>query len=50
MVESTTTTEDTYAVPFTYRKHFNPEAVTQLISTFKGYDKNGDGKMDVGEF
>ena len=39
-----------YAVPFVYRKHFSPEETTQLVSTFKGYDKNSDGKMDVNEF
>lgn len=46
MVESS----EKYEVPFLYRKHFKTEECTQLITTFKGYDKNGDGKMDVGEF
>ena len=48
MVESTNT--ESYEVPYTYTKHFNPESVTQLVNTFKGYDKNGDGKMDKTEF
>lgn len=48
MVESTNT--ETYEVPYAYTKHFNPESVTQLVATFKGYDKNKDGKMDKTEF
>jgi anthranilate phosphoribosyltransferase len=37
-------------VPYAYRKHFNPESVTQLITTFKHYDKDGNSKMDKTEF
>ena len=47
MVESS---QEKYEIPFLYRKHFKTEACTQMVSTFKGYDKNGDGKMDVNEF
>ena len=47
MVEET---GDKYEIPYTYRKHFTPEACTELIKTFKNYDKNGDAKMDKGEF
>jgi Ca2+-binding EF-hand superfamily protein len=47
MVEATT---NQYEVPYTYRKVFNPEQVTELIKTFKNYDKNGDSKMDKTEF
>jgi Ca2+-binding EF-hand superfamily protein len=47
MVESS---QEKYEIPFLYRKHFKTEACTQMVATFKGYDKNGDGKMDVSEF
>lgn len=47
MVDSTT---EKYEVPYAYRKHFNPESVTQLITTFKHYDKDGNSKMDKTEF
>lgn len=47
MVESA---EDKYDIPYTYRKHFSPESCTELIKTFKNYDKNGDAKMDKNEF
>ena len=42
--------EDKYDIPYTYRKHFSPEACTELVKTFKNYDKNGDCKMDKNEF
>ena len=41
--------ENKYEVPYTYRKHFNPEHITGLINTFKNYDKDGNGKMDKNE-
>ena len=41
--------EQKYEVPYTYRKHFNPEHITGLINTFKNYDKDGNGKMDKNE-
>ena len=47
MVESA---DDKYEIPYTYRKHFPPEEVQALITTFKNYDKNGDCKMDKNEF
>ena len=41
---------DKYDIPYTYRKHFSPESCTELVKTFKNYDKNGDQKMDKSEF
>ena len=41
--------ENKYEVPYTYRKHFNPEHIATLINTFKNYDKDGNGKMDKNE-
>ena len=46
MVEAT----NTYEVPFTYRKKFNTEQVTEMITAFKGYDTNGNGTIDAVEF
>merc|ERR1712060_602797 len=42
--------QETYEVPFTYRKHFNTEQVTEMINAFKGYDTNGNGNIDAREF
>ena len=47
MVESSS---EKYDVPYTYRKHFTTEACTEMVATFKSYDKDGNGKMDKNEF
>jgi len=39
-----------YDVPFTYRKYFNTEQVTEMINAFKGYDTNSNGSIDAAEF
>lgn len=40
----------TYEVPYMYRKHFNPEQVTELLNAFKSYDADGSGTIDGKEF
>lgn len=47
MVEAGTAS---YEVPFTYRKYFNTEQVTEMINAFKSYDVNSDGTIDAREF
>lgn len=49
MVESSAASEK-YVVPFTYRKHFSPEQCTELVNSFKNYDKDNNGVMDKAEF
>ena len=39
-----------YAVPFTYRKYFNPEQISEMINAFKGYDTDSSGSIDASEF
>lgn len=39
-----------YEVPFTYRKFFNTEQVTEMVNAFKSYDTNANGSIDVVEF
>ena len=36
-------------MPFTYRKYFSPEQVTELINAFKGFDTDSSGSIDAGE-
>ena len=48
MVESTSSAD--YEVPFIYRKVFTPEQSTEMVKSFKIYDKNKDGHMDKTEF
>ena len=50
MVEAQPAEQNTYEVPFTYRKYFNTEQVTEMITAFKGYDTNGNGSIDAAEF
>mmetsp|Transcript_29274 Transcript_29274/g.36359 ORF Transcript_29274/g.36359 Transcript_29274/m.36359 type:complete len:564 (+) Transcript_29274:61-1752(+) len=38
-----------YDVPFTYRKYFSPEQVSEMINAFKGYDTDSSGSIDAGE-
>jgi len=38
-----------YEVPFTYRKHYNTEQITEMINAFKGYDKDSSGTIDATE-
>ena len=49
MVEANPT-DGTYDVPFTYRKYFNPEQISEMITAFKGYDTNSNGSIDAAEF
>jgi len=37
-------------VPFTYRKFFNTEQVSEMITAFKGYDTDSSGTIDAREF
>ena len=39
----------TYEVPFTYRKFYNTEQISELINAFKGYDTNQNGSIDASE-
>ena len=38
-----------YEVPFTYRKFYNTEQITEMINAFKGYDTNSNGSIDANE-
>jgi Ca2+-binding EF-hand superfamily protein len=40
----------TYEVPFTYRKKFSTEQITEMLNAFKSYDANANGNIDVSEF
>ena len=50
MVQANPEQHQTYEVPFTYRKYFNTEQVTEMINAFKGYDTNQNGSIDAAEF
>ena len=39
-----------YEVPFTYRKRFSTEQITEMLNSFKSFDTNANGSIDVGEF
>ena len=39
-----------YEVPYAYRKCFSPEECTELVNSFKNYDKNNSGLIEVDEF
>ena len=39
-----------YEVPFTYRKVFNTEQITEMLNAFKAYDANQNGNIDAAEF
>lgn len=41
--------QDVYEVPFTYRKYFSPEQVSEMINAFKGYDTDSSGSIDANE-
>lgn len=45
MVEATD-----YSIPFAYRKNFTPEDCTQIVQTFKNYDKNKNKTIEAKEF
>ena len=49
MVEATEAPA-TYDVPFTYKKYFNTEQITEMINAFKSYDTNHNGSIDAREF
>ena len=51
MVESTNfTRKDQYIVPYEYRKFFSAEQTSELVQSFKNYDKDKNGVMDKNEF
>ena len=37
-------------MPFTYKKVFNTETVTEMVNAFKSYDTNHNGTIDCAEF
>jgi len=37
-------------VPFTYKKFFNTEQITEMVNAFKSYDLNQNGTIDAREF
>lgn len=39
-----------YTIPFQYRKVFSPEDCSQIVQTFKNYDKNADKAIQATEF
>lgn len=39
----------TYEVPFTYRKFYSPEQITEMINAFKGFDTDHSGNIDASE-
>jgi len=47
MVESTPVN---YDVSFEMKKHFTPQEITELQQTFKHYDVDKNGSMDLKEF
>ena len=49
MVEATGA-GSTYDVPYMYKKHFNPEQITELMNAFKNYDADKSGTIDGKEF
>ena len=51
MVEATgAPAASAYDVPYMYRKHFNPEQITELMNAFKSYDADKSGTIDGKEF
>lgn len=50
MVEANPEAHQTYDVPFTYKKYFNTEQITEMVTAFKGYDTNSNGSIDGHEF
>jgi Ca2+-binding EF-hand superfamily protein len=39
-----------YTIPFQYRKVFTPEDCSQIVQTFKNYDKNHNKQIEAKEF
>ena len=39
-----------YEVPFVYRKYFSTEECTELVNSFRNYDKDSNGIIDETEF
>lgn len=39
----------TYDVPFTYRKFYSPEQITEMLNAFKGFDTDSSGSIDAAE-
>ena len=51
MIESfNANTKANYEVPYAYRKHFSPEECTELVNSFKNYDQDNSGVIEVDEF
>ena len=44
------TFQESYEVPFRYRKYFTPEECVSLSKAFKNYDKDKSGSIDSPEF
>ena len=38
-----------YSVPFTYRKFYSPEQISELTNAFKGFDTDSSGAIDAAE-
>ena len=39
-----------YEVPFNIAKHFTPEEQSMIRNTFKNYDNDSNGTIDLSEF
>ena len=50
MVEADASAANKYDVPYGYRKVFNAEQITELITAFKNYDTDKSGTIDDKEF
>lgn len=50
MVEADSGAVDKYEVPYGYRKVFNAEQISELLTAFKNYDTDKSGAIDDKEF
>ena len=44
------TFQETYEIPFKFRKNFSPEECVSLSNAFKNYDRDKSGSIDSSEF